>query len=128
MAFEVVKKNFNMFGINAKQSEKFNPINKQIFVGFVVLFFNALFQLLYVIKEATIFQEYIEAIYMTSIGTASFLVLTNIVLQMKTFFSLIARVDNTMKKIKNDKGNSEENQNKTFQKNQTSYLITIYDC
>lgn len=108
MVFEVVKKNFNKLGINAKQSKKSNPINKRIFVGFVVLFFNALFQYLYVIKEATVFQEYIEAIYMSSIATVSFLVLTNIVLQMETFFSLIAWAENILNKVENDKGNTEE--------------------
>lgn len=119
MVFEVVQKNFDMLGINSKQSEKPNPINKRIFVGFVLLFCNALFQYLYVFHEAHEFQEYIESIYMASIGTVSFVVLSNTVIKMKTFFSLISSVDATMNELENDTGNSQnENENILTEKQQ----------
>lgn len=108
MVFEVVQKNFDMFGINAKQSKKSNPINKRIFVGFVLLFFNALFQYLYVFYDAHEFQEYIEAIYMSSIGTVSFIVLANTVVKMDMLFSLIALVDETMNEVENDTSKSQK--------------------
>lgn len=104
MVFEVVVKNFNIFGINSKQAEKTNPINKRIFVGFVMLGFNAFFQYMYIINEAQGFQEYIECIYMTSIGTVSCLILATIVFQMKSFFGLIAWANSLLLDAGKDKG------------------------
>lgn len=107
MLFDVVVETFNKLGINAEQSKKRNPINKRIFVGFVVLFFNALFQWLYVINEAQNFREYIESIYMSSIGTVSFLVLTSTVVKMDLMFRFMEWVNGVLSEIENDKGNAE---------------------
>lgn len=95
-----------MLGINAKQAKKSNPINKRIFLGFVVLFFNALFQYMYVINEAHVFREYIESIYMSSIATVSFLVLTTIVLRMDLIFRFMEWVSDAVTQIENDEGNT----------------------
>lgn len=103
MLFKVVQKNFDMLGINAKQSEKSNPINKRIFVGFVGLFFNALFQLLHIVNEAQGFQDYIQSIYMASIGTLSFFLLATIVFKMDDFFGFIEWAEDIMIKVENDR-------------------------
>lgn len=105
MLFEVIEKNFDSLGINSTQAEKSNPINKRIFVGFIVLFFNALLQLLFVINEAHGFQEYIESIYMTSIAIISFLILVTIILKIECFFGYMEMVNDVLIEIKNDKGN-----------------------
>lgn len=107
MAFEVVQKNFNMLSINSKQAKKSNPINKRIFAGLILLFFNALFQYLYLFCDAHGFQEYIESIYMASIGTVSFVILTNTVLKMDMLFSLIDWVDEITTELENDTGKSQ---------------------
>lgn len=104
MIFEVVQKNFYKLGINAKQSKKSNPINKRIFVGLVGLFFNALFQILFIVNEAQGFQEYIQAIYMSSIGTFSFTLLVTIILQMESFFDFIQNGRDKLNELKDTKG------------------------
>lgn len=106
MLFDVVVETFNKLGISAKLSKKPIPINKRVFAGFVVLFFNALFQWLYVIIEAQVFREYIEAIYMASIGTVSFLVLNTTVVKMDLMFRFMEWVGGVLCNIENDKGNA----------------------
>lgn len=107
MLFDVVVETFNRLGISAEQSRKPNPINKRIFLGFVVLFFNALFQYLYVIIEAQGFREHIQAIYMSSIGTVSFIVLTTTVVKMDLMFRFMEWVGGVLSDIENDKGNAQ---------------------
>lgn len=106
MLFDVVVKIFNKLGINAEHANKSNPINGRIFAGFVVLFFNAFFQYLYIIKEAQGFREYIESIYMASIGTVSFLVLTTVIVKMDLIFQFMEWVSGVLIEIKNDKGST----------------------
>lgn len=103
MIYEVISKNFNMLGINSKQAEKTNPINKRIFVGFIILGLNAFFQWMFLVNEAHGFQEYIECVYMASIGTVSFLVLATLVFKMETFFGLIAWAENLLVDAEKDK-------------------------
>lgn len=103
MLFQVVVKNFDGLGINPKQAKKPNPINLKIFVGFVGLFFNALFQILHIVNEAQGFQDYIQTIYMASIGTVGFLVLATIVFKMDDFFRFIECCDDILIQAENDK-------------------------
>lgn len=102
MLFKVVQEHFDRLGINAKQAKKSNPINKRIFMGFVGLFFNALFQILHIINEAQGFQDYIQSIYMASIGTLSFGLLTMIVLKMDDFFGFIEWAEDILIQAEND--------------------------
>lgn len=107
MLFGIILKNFDMLGISAKQSKKSNPINARIFAGLVALFCNVLFQLLFIANEAQEFQEYIQSIYMSSIGTLSFFSLAMMVVQMDSFFEFIENIHKLLIKIENDKGEND---------------------
>ena len=87
--FKLIQKNFKVVGIEPSLVAQKYPINRKILVGFLMLSFSFIWNLMTILYEANTFVEYTQSIYTCSLAALIFLALVILLLNVTKMFNLI---------------------------------------
>lgn len=95
-AFKIVREDFAMIGIDPTLVTQSYPLNKKIFMGFLLFGSATIFTSVYFVNYAETFFEYTQSVYLTCVGILFITELLITILKVDTLFEYMNRCDSIM--------------------------------
>lgn len=91
---QLVQKNFAVLGIVPNLTTQPLPFNRRVELGFLILCLAIICHIKYTFYEASIFMEYTQSIFMSSLTLIVNFALFNLIVKVKKLFEFINDADN----------------------------------